>query len=95
MTTPHIAVLGAGYAGLATAQLLAQRTGATVTLVNNRDRFVERMRNHQLASGRQLRHLPLHDLLRGSRIRLVIDQVTRLDPQQRQVQLAGGAEPIN
>ncbi|MBW6440343.1 FAD-dependent oxidoreductase [Actinoplanes hulinensis] len=95
MRTPHIAVLGAGYAGLATAQLLAKRIGATVTLVNNRDRFVERMRNHQLASGRQLRHLPLHDLLRGSRIRLIIGQVTRIDTRERQVELAGGVPPID
>ncbi|GGN97754.1 oxidoreductase [Actinoplanes lobatus] len=95
MNTPHIAVLGAGYTGLATAQLLAKRTGATVTLVNNRDRFVERMRNHQLAGGKQVRHLPLHDLLRGSRIRLIIDQVTRIDLQERQIELAGGVPPID
>ena len=95
MKTPHIAVLGAGYAGLATAQLLAKRTGATVTLVNNRDRFVERMRNHQLATGKQVRHQPLHDLLGGSRIQLIIDQVTRIGIQERQVELAGGKPPIN
>jgi NADH dehydrogenase len=46
-TTPHILVLGgAGYTGLTAAKLVAKRTAATVTLVNNRDRFVERMRNH-------------------------------------------------
>ena len=95
MKTPHIAVLGAGYTGLVTAQLLAKRIGATVTLVNNRERFVERMRNHQLASGKQVRPLPLRDLLRGSRIRLIIDQVTRIDIQERQVELAGGVPPID
>ena len=42
MPTPHIVVLGAGYTGLTTAKLLARRTGATVTLVNERDWFVER-----------------------------------------------------
>jgi NADH dehydrogenase FAD-containing subunit len=94
MTTPHIAVLGAGYTGLATAQLLAKRTGATVTLVNNRDRFVERMRNHQLAAGRPVRHQPLHELLHGSRVRLVIGQVTHLDTRKRLVELATGAQPI-
>jgi NADH dehydrogenase FAD-containing subunit len=47
------------------------------------------MRNHQLACGKQVRHLPLHGLLRGSRIRLIIDQVTRIDMQERKVELAG------
>jgi NADH dehydrogenase FAD-containing subunit len=92
--TPHIAVLGAGYTGVAIAKLLAKRTGATVTVVNNRDRFVERMRNHQLASGKQVRHMPLHDLFEGTGIRLIIDQVARIDTHERQVELAGGAQPV-
>lgn len=93
-TTPHIVVLGAGYTGLAAAKLLAKRTGATVTLVNDRDWFVERMRNHQRAAGRQLRNLPLRDLLEGTGIPLILDRVTRIDTAQRQVELARGAEPI-
>ncbi|TWF78945.1 NADH dehydrogenase FAD-containing subunit [Pseudonocardia hierapolitana] len=92
-TPPHIVVLGAGYTGLTAANLLAKRTGATVTLVNNRDRFVERLRNHQLASGQQLRTLPLRDLVRRTGVRLVVDHVTRIDPEQRRVELTGG-EPI-
>jgi NADH dehydrogenase len=91
---PHIVVLGAGYTGLTTAKLAAKRTGATVTLVNDRDRFVERMRNHQLATGQRLRDLPLRDLLKGTGIGLVVDRVTRIDPQRRQVELARGAEPV-
>ena len=94
MTTPHIVVLGAGYTGLTTAKLVARRTGATVTLINDRDRFVERMRNHQLATGQRLRDLPLRDLLKGTGIRLVIDRVTHVDPELRQVELARGTEPV-
>ncbi|MEN3609095.1 FAD-dependent oxidoreductase [Plantactinospora sp. ZYX-F-223] len=93
-TTPHIAVLGAGYTGVMIAKVLARRTSATVTVVNNRDRFVERMRNHQLASGQQVRHTPLHDLFRGTGIRLIIDQVTRIDTEGRRVELANAAEPV-
>jgi NADH dehydrogenase FAD-containing subunit len=93
-STPHIVVLGAGYTGLTAAKLLGKRTGATVTLVNNRDRFVERMRNHQLATGQRLRDLSLRDLLEGTDIRLVVDRVTRIDPEQRQVELASGNEPV-
>nr|WP_062342806.1 FAD-dependent oxidoreductase [Herbidospora sakaeratensis] len=88
--TPRIAVLGAGYTGLTIAKLLARRTGAPVTLVNDRDRFVERMRNHQVAAGRTVRHQPLRDLVAGSGVRLVVDRVTGLDPAARRVDLAGG-----
>jgi NADH:ubiquinone reductase (H+-translocating) len=94
MATPRIVVLGAGYTGLTAAKLLAKRTGATVTLVNIRDLFVERMRNHQLATGQRLRDLPLRDLLSGTGIRLLVDRVTRIDPEQRQVELASGADPV-
>ncbi|MEU8378158.1 FAD-dependent oxidoreductase [Streptosporangium sp. NPDC048865] len=93
-TTPNIAVLGAGYTGVTIAKLLARRTGANVTVVNDRDRFVERMRNHQLASGRKVRHLPLRGLFEGTGVRLVVDRVTRVDTEGRRVELAGGAEPL-
>jgi NADH:ubiquinone reductase (H+-translocating) len=92
--SPRIVVLGAGYTGLTAANLLAKGTGATVTLVNDRDRFVERMRNHQLAAGRRLRGPALRDLLRGTGARLVVDRVTRIDPEERRVELASGAEPV-
>jgi NADH dehydrogenase len=94
-STPRIVVLGAGYAGLAAAKLLAKRTGASVTLVNNRDRFVERMRNHQLAAGREPRQLLLPKLVEGTGIRLIIDHVTRIDPAERRIELANAAEPVD
>lgn len=95
MTTPRrIVVLGAGYTGVTAAKLLAKRTGATVTVVNNRDRFVERMRNHQLASGRQPRHMTLNSLFKGTGVRLFVDQVTYVDAEERRVGLAGGRDEI-
>jgi NADH dehydrogenase FAD-containing subunit len=93
-TTPNIVVLGAGYTGVSAAKLLAKRTGATVTVVNNRDRFAERMRNHQLASGQKVRHLPLHELFNGTGVRLIIDRVTRVDTSGRQVELASSTAPV-
>ncbi|QFZ22796.1 NAD(P)/FAD-dependent oxidoreductase [Saccharothrix syringae] len=86
----HIVVVGAGYAGLAAAKLAARWTGARVTLVNERDRFVERVRLHQLAAGQRLRDLPLGDLLRGTGVELVVDRVTGIDAETRRVRLTGG-----
>lgn len=93
-TAPRVAVLGAGYAGVTAAKLIPKKSNAAVTLINDHDRFQERMRNHQLATGQRLRDVPLRDLLKHTRIRLVIDRVTRIDPEARQVELASEAEPV-
>ncbi|MFG3708338.1 NAD(P)/FAD-dependent oxidoreductase [Micromonospora sp. NPDC047670] len=92
--THRIVVAGAGYAGLTAANRMARRlrgTGTTVTLVNARDRFVERVRLHQLAAGQRLRDLPLRDLVRDTGVRLVVADVTAVDPAARTVRL--GAAP--
>ncbi|MFD7659985.1 NAD(P)/FAD-dependent oxidoreductase [Actinosynnema sp. NPDC059797] len=87
----HIVVVGAGYTGLAAAKLAARWTGCRVTLVNERDRFVERVRLHQLATGQRLRDLPLADLVRGTGVELVVDRVTGIDADVRRVRLANGS----
>jgi len=93
-TAPRVAVLGAGYAGVTAAKLVAKHSSAAVTLINDHDRFQERMRNHQLATGQRVREVPLRDLLKRTGIRLVIDRATRIDPEERQVELASEAEPV-
>ncbi|GAB3427896.1 hypothetical protein [Flindersiella endophytica] len=72
----HLVVLGAGYSGLIAAKLAARNADddLKITLVNARDRFVERVRNHQLASGQRLPEHSLADLVHGTRIRLVVDK---------------------
>ncbi|ONI83251.1 oxidoreductase [Saccharothrix sp. ALI-22-I] len=88
--TEHIVVVGAGYAGLAAAKLAAKWTDSRVTLVNARDRFVERVRLHQFVVGQPMRDLPLEDLLKGTGVELVVDRVTGIDADTRKVQLTGG-----
>ncbi|GAB3467993.1 NAD(P)/FAD-dependent oxidoreductase [Actinophytocola sediminis] len=92
-TVTNIVVVGAGYAGQVAANLAARQSGTSVTLVNERDRFVERVRLHQLAAGQQLRERKLADLLRGTGTRLVVDRVTRIDPLARRIEVAAG-EPL-
>ncbi|MEU3272996.1 FAD-dependent oxidoreductase [Saccharomonospora sp. NPDC006951] len=91
--TSHIVVIGAGYSGLLTAKLTAKRTGARVTLVNERDRFVERVRLHQLAAGQELEDLPITGLLEGSSAAFRQGRVTKIDPGTRTVTLDEG-EPL-
>src|ERR1700754_885641 len=90
----HIVVLGAGYAGQLAANLAARTLNAEVTLVNERDRFVERVRMHQLAAGHELRERKLTDRLGNSGVELVIDRVTEIDTTARAVLLAAG-EPLH
>ena len=53
-------MIGGGYAGVMAANRLTQRDDVTVTLVNPRPSFVERIRLHQLVGGsaRRRRRLP-------------------------------------
>ncbi len=88
--TEQVVVLGAGYAGQLAARAAARTKDVTVTLVNDRDRFVERVRLHQLAAGQELRDRPISDLVAGSGIRLVVDRATAIDHQHKEVVLASG-----
>lgn len=92
---PRIAVLGAGYAGVTAARLIAKRSNAAVTLINERDRFQERMRSHQVATGQRMRHIPLHELVKGTSIRLMVDRVTAIDLEKRQVALTTATDPVS
>ncbi|WP_049571746.1 NAD(P)/FAD-dependent oxidoreductase [Nonomuraea sp. SBT364] len=88
--TERIVVLGGGYAGLGAAKRAARRlrgTGARVTLVNASDRFVERVRLHQLAAGQRLIGLPLPRLLDGTGVELVVARATGIDLGARIVRL--------
>lgn len=46
-----VVVIGGGYAGVLAANRLTQRDDGTVTLINARPTFVERIRLHQLMGG--------------------------------------------
>jgi NADH dehydrogenase FAD-containing subunit len=89
---PHrVVVLGAGYAGvLATNRLLssltpAEQTRVTVTVVNPRADFVERIRLHQVAAGTLATAArPLGDLLHP-RANLLVAHAERIDPDARRV----------
>lgn len=95
MTTPRVVVVGAGYAGLSAAKLVAIHSGAKVVLINDRDVFVDRMRNHQLATGQRLDDLRLRDMLKRTSIQLIIDRVIHIDPERRHAYLARQTEPID
>ena len=85
----EVVVIGGGYAGVMAANRLTQRDDVTVTLINPRPRFVERIRLHQLVGGSHAAVVDYRQVLARS-IRLVVDSATRINAAQRTVTLATG-----
>lgn len=85
-----VVVIGGGYAGVTAANRLAQRADVTVTLINPRPDFVERIRLHQLVGGSNDAVVDYAEVLAGN-VRLVVDSVATIDAAGRGVELAGGS----
>ncbi|MFC3495529.1 NAD(P)/FAD-dependent oxidoreductase [Glycomyces rhizosphaerae] len=94
----RIIVLGAGYAGASAAGRLARKLSpedVTITLVNAEPDFVERVRMHELAAGKDLKPRPLVDILAGTGVELRLAKVTAVDADRKTVAVIdadGGAE---
>ncbi|MFD0056640.1 NAD(P)/FAD-dependent oxidoreductase [Streptomyces sp. NPDC127168] len=88
----RVVVVGGGYGGVSAANRLARRDGVAVTLINRRADFVERIRLHQLLTGSD-DAVASYDEVLGGDVRLVVDEVTRIDVQEHRVLLAGG-DPV-
>ncbi|QGN48203.1 FAD-dependent oxidoreductase [Micromonospora sp. WMMC415] len=90
----RIVILGAGYAGMAATVSLAARTARRddvhITVVNADDRFTERLRLHQTASGQQLADLRIRHLLDGTGVEFVRGWVTGVDADARTVRIDDG-----
>jgi NADH dehydrogenase len=91
----RIVVLGAGYTGANTAGRLARRLDprdVRITVVNADPDFVERIRNHQLATGQELRHRPLSEVFAGTGVVVRQARVSAVDVDRRTVELADQGE---
>ena len=84
-----VVVIGGGYAGVMAANRLTGRADVSVTLINPRPTFVERIRLHQLVGGSDDAVVEFRDVL-ADRVRLVVDTVTRIDAGERSVRLGAG-----
>ncbi|MCP2292334.1 NAD(P)/FAD-dependent oxidoreductase [Nocardia amikacinitolerans] len=93
MNTEHrIVILGAGYTGMLAAVRLARRTRrlpVRITLVNPSDRFTERLRMHQIATGQELADHRIPQILDGTGVEFVCGWATSVDPEARLVTVDG------
>lgn len=85
----EVVVIGGGYAGLTAANRLARHDHVTVTLINPRPVFVERIRLHQLVGGTHDAVVDYGKVLAGN-VRLVVGDVARIDAAGRGVALTTG-----
>ncbi|MBF6440322.1 NAD(P)/FAD-dependent oxidoreductase [Nocardia cyriacigeorgica] len=86
-----ILVLGAGYAGMSAAVNLGarvkRRDDVRVTVINADERFVERLRLHQVATGQRLAEFDIPELLDGIGVGFVRGRVAAIDPDAKTVRL--------
>lgn len=84
-----IVILGAGYVGMLTASSLVgqtrKRDDVHITVVNATERFTERLRLHQLASGEELAQFSIPEAL--PEVEFVQGWVTCVDPDARTVRV--------
>lgn len=91
-SAPKIVIIGGGYAGISSALRLARNSDAEIHLINPQDRFVERIRLHEAASGRNLRVISIPALLRGKGIHFHQAYATHIRWQERTVELSDGSQ---
>ncbi|MFE3445957.1 NAD(P)/FAD-dependent oxidoreductase [Nocardia sp. NPDC059180] len=87
----EILILGAGYAGMSAAVNLGarvkRRDDVRVTVVNAGERFVERLRLHQTATGQQLAEFDIPELLESIGVGFIRGRVREIDPEANTVRL--------
>ncbi|MBM3485388.1 MAG: oxidoreductase [Alphaproteobacteria bacterium] len=82
---PRVLVLGGGYAGLTAAARLGESATGSVTLVDLKDEFVERIRLHEVAAGATPRALPYAPFLALRGVGFEQAKIAILDPAARLV----------
>src|SRR5262249_28382626 len=89
----RVVVIGSGYAGmLATIRLTGKtrKLNRTVTLVNASDVFVERVRLHEMAANRPVKHKRIVDMLKGTGVQFEQGLVSAIDTARREITVQDG-----
>lgn len=89
---PKILILGAGYAGVMTANRLdKQLKEAEITLISESNTFQERIRFHEMATQGLKDKLQIKDLLR-TKVRFLQARISEILPKEKSVKLEGSSQ---
>lgn len=92
---PKILILGAGYAGIMTANRLAkQLKDAEITLISESNTFQERIRFHEEATQGLKKKLQIKDLIRTN-VRFLQAKVNEILPNEKSVNLEGRLQNLD
>lgn len=87
-----VLVAGGGYAGIIAANRLARKKlPLEIVLVTAQEQFQERIRNHQLLAGTLKRTFMVRSLLH-KKVKLVIQKISKIEPESKSVVLENGLE---
>jgi NADH dehydrogenase len=95
----QVVIVGGGFAGLNAAKLLGNHPGISVTLLDSRNYHLFQPLLYQVAmAGLNPADIaaPIRSILSSCRnIRVILDEVSSIDPERRQVIAGGGAYPYD
>jgi NADH dehydrogenase FAD-containing subunit len=90
-SSPRVLILGGGYAGLLAAARITRSSRARVTLVDQRARFTQRIRLHELLAGAAPPGISYEPALARRGAAFVQARVERIDPARQEVIVAGAS----
>jgi NADH:ubiquinone reductase (H+-translocating) len=90
-----ILVLGAGYAGImAVNRLVKQNENIKITLINESETFVERIRNHERAVGNLKQDKKIQDLIPSS-VQFIKAKIKSILPLSKEIEISNSNERIS
>ena len=91
--SPHIIILGGGYAGLTTAQRLSQqKPAAKITLIDAKPAFEERIRLHQVAAGQKTQSFSYQEFLQPLNVTFIQAHILAIDADSASISIQQTSE---
>ncbi|TGL63900.1 NADH-quinone oxidoreductase subunit D [Leptospira ognonensis] len=91
----NVLILGGGYAGLMAGNRITKLDqNFQVTLINDGNHFIERIRNHESAAGNTKKEYTMQELLH-KRVRFLNARILKIHPKVKQIELENSNQKIS
>lgn len=83
----HITIIGGGFGGIKAALDLCDHDQFRITLITNKEYFEYHPTLYRVATGKssKVAKIPLEEIFKNKRIRIIIDEATKLDRDKKQI----------